>query len=153
MKIQLSPTRIVPGVITVWSEPGPEVDMVMNLHDLTFREGSIDEMYVFHVLDHLFPHEALSAMQNWNKCLKVHGRIFNVVDDFEFLCRLFIGGEIDIVRFNSEFSHPTQYTRDSLAELYYAIPFPKDEVVQWNVDIPDLFPKKDHEIVMSAVKA
>ena len=49
MKIQLSNKKIIPDVLTVWQEAGPEVDIVMDLRKLTFAENSLDEIGRAHV--------------------------------------------------------------------------------------------------------
>lgn len=151
-KIQLSPIRILPDVITVWNKPGPEVDLVMDLHNLTFREGTIEEMYVFHVLEHLFTEEIPTALENWYKCLRATGELNIVANDYEFITRSFVGGDISIEDINKNFSSPTQLTKEYLIEFVAASGF-KDEMMRvWYTDMPDKFKKEEHELIISATK-
>lgn len=152
MKIELSPIKIVPGAITVWSEQTPEVDIVMDLKNLTFKPDSLDEIYAFHVLDHMFPEELLKAVQNWKRCLKANHKLFVIVDDFEYIARAFVGGDISIELFNDIHSHPTQFTRDNGVTLLRKAGFPENMINQWFVDVTDLFPKKHYELVLDATK-
>lgn len=152
-KIQLSPTRIVQDAITVWSEPGPEVDIVMDLKNLTFREGSIEEIYSFHVLDHFFPDEVTQALQSWKKCLEVGAKIFIIVDDFEYICRGYVGGDLSIDLINERYNHPTQFTNDNLIFFLKEAGFKEDLASKWFADIvADKFPRKHFELVIDTRK-
>lgn len=152
MKIQLSPVRILKDVTTVWSEHGPEVDIVMDLKNLTFAPGSIEEMYTFHVLDHLFLDELVPAIMNWRKCLKIGGKVYNTVDDFEYISRAFVGGDIDIELVNEMHSTPTHFTRDYLAAVLKKAGFSDASTHIWFSDVPNLFPKKHYELIMDSIK-
>lgn len=152
MKIQLSPIRIVPDVLTVWSEHGPEVDIVMDLKKLTFKPGSVDELYSFHVLDHLFPDEIVPAITNWRSCLKDKGKAFFLVDDFEYITRAFVGGDIDINLINDLHNHPTQLTKENLVTFLKAGGFNETVINQWFANVPHLFEKKHYELLLDATK-
>ena len=153
MKIQLSPKRIIPDAVTVWHESGPDVDLVMDLKNLTFRENSVEAIFAFHVLDHLFGHEIPVALASWYKCMEVKtGVLFVIADDFEFIARSFIGGDINIEHINAEFTHPFQFTKDNLIGYIANAGFDLDHVKVWYVDVPNLFKKEPHELVFSAEK-
>lgn len=147
MKIELSPVKIVPGAITVWSEQSPEVDIVMDLKNLTFKPGSVDEIYSFHVLDHLFIDEGVAAVSNWKKCLKPEAKLFIIVDDFEYVARAFVGGDISIELFNDLHSHPSQYTRENLLSLIKKCGYSENKTNIWFQDVTGLFKKKHYELV------
>lgn len=152
MKIQLSQTRIVKDHMTIWQDAGPGVDMTMDLKNLSFRPGSIDQICAFHVLDYMFPEEAIAALRNWYSCLKDGGMLYIVTDDFEYVTRAFIGGDIDIGVFNRNHSHATQFDRKSLGDLLIASGFPEPDISVWFADVPNLFPKQHYELVISAKK-
>ncbi len=154
MKIQLSPRRIVEGAITVWHEHSPEVDIVMDLKNLTFAPDSLDLICAIHVLDHFFPDEAATALINWRKCLKPNkqGALFVVVDDFEYIARELLGGEINIDIVNEKFTHPMQFSRDNLIRYIFDAGFPENNCRIWYADIPNLMTRKEHELVMSTEK-
>lgn len=150
IKIQLSPKRIVKDVLTVWSEHGPEVDIVMDLKNLTFKPGSIKEIYSFHVLDHLFPEEINTAVNNWRTRLEVGGKLFAVVNDFEYVSRAFVGGDISIELINDQYNHPTQFSRDSLFKAFRTGGFEDEKISIWFTDVPGLFNRKHYELVFEA---
>lgn len=150
--IQLSPIRVVPDVITVWNKPGPEVDIVMDLHNLTFQEGSLEEIFSFHVLQHLFIEEIPPAIENWYKCLKKGGEIYIVSNDYEFIARSFVGGDIAIEDLNKNFSCPTQLTKEYLIDLVAASGFKSEAMKVWYLDVPNKFKKAEHELVLSGTK-
>jgi len=138
--------------MTVWNEHAPGVDVVMDLKKLTFAPGSVDEIYSFHVLDHLFPNEVSEALANWKSVLKKGSNVFIVVDDFEYVARAFIGGDIDIGVFNDIHSHPMNFRRESLIDHLAQAGFLLDNMRIWNTDVPSLFQKKHYELVMAAQK-
>lgn len=138
--------------MTVWNEPGVEVDVVMDLKNLTFREGMVEEIYAFHVLEHFFPSEIPVALANWRKCLTQGRELYIVSDDFEFLSRAFLGGEINIDALNTNASYPTKITRDNLLSFLKGVGFNDNEMRLWYVDVPNLFKKQDFEIVVSSKK-
>ena len=152
MKIQLSPQRIVPNVTTVWNVPGPEVDIVMDLKKLTFAEGFIDTIYSFQVLDHYFPLEVPEALANWYRCLKPDGKLWIKVDDFEWLCREFVGGGLNIDTFNREFTHPMYFTQDIATRYLIEAGFPGEKLIIWFANVPNEFIKEQHELVLEAKK-
>lgn len=152
MNIQLSPRKILKDFITVWHEHGPEVDIVMDLKALTFASDSIETLCAFHVLDHLFPEETVVALMNWKKCLKRGGSLFIVVDDFEQIARELLSGEINVKIFNDRFTHPMQFTKDSLVDYIFDSGYSEKESRIWYTDVPNFFTKADHELVISTQK-
>ncbi len=152
MKIQLSPKRIIPEVMTVWSEAGPEVDIVMDLTNLTFRPGSITQIYAFHVCDHLFPEQSQAALENWAKLLPSQGRIHTLNDNFEYVARAFIGGEIGIALYNNIHNHPHQITRDSMIVAFKRAGFRDDDIVVWLDGNPEGMLKQHYELILTATK-
>lgn len=158
MKIQLSPTRIVKDAVTVWYEHGPEVDIVMDLKALSFAENSIDALFAFHVLDHFFPNEVDTALKNWRKILKPKGNaMYIVVDDFEYIARAFVGGDITVDLINSQHACPSHFTQDNLIAACKSVGFIDEAMKLWYADMPDgnngiLFPKTAWELVLSAEK-
>lgn len=153
MKIQIAPKRILKDVMTVWHEHGPEVDVVMDPKLLTFRPGSVEAIYAFHVLDHLFPEEVRPAIANWHQMLAKQGRLLVVVDDFEYISRAFVGGDISIELVNDLHNHPTQFSSDSLFAAYRSAGFEEDAINRWlSDDVDGLFKRKHYEIVFDAKK-
>ena len=152
MKIELTPNKIVKDATTIWNAQGPAVDIVMDLKNLTFKENSIDMIYSFHVLDHLFLEEIPAVLNNWVKCLKPGGDLFLIVDDFEYVCRAFVGGDINIEQFNMEFCHSAQLDRDLLTKLLTQAGFKESKMVIWFDNIPNAFTKKHFDLVISGKK-
>ena len=152
MKIQLSQERIAPEHLTVWNAHGPSVDMVMDLKHLTFRKDSIEQVCAFHVLDGLFPDEVKTAITNWRECLKPGGKLYIVVDDFEYIARAFVGGDISLEVFNEHHAHPTQFDRKALGDLLISSGFPEPGVKIWFDGVAGLFPKKHYELIIEATK-
>lgn len=152
MIVELSPQKIIKEAITIWNQPGRDIDIVMELKKLSFKEGSVDEIFSFHVLDHLFIDEGPEAIMNWVKILKPGGKLFIIVDDFEYLTRAFVGGDIDINKFNEEHSAPAFYDRDSLFGLLVKAGMKEESLVIWHESPNNSFQKKHFELIMSGEK-
>lgn len=152
MKIQLSPKKLIKDALCVWNEHGPEVDIVMDLKNLTFAPGSIEVIFTFHVLDHLFSDEVPVALDNWKKCLKKDGELFLVVDDFEYICRAVVGGDIPVEMFNERHAHAVQFSPESLIKCISSAGFPTDKAIVWYESEIDLFKKKHYELLIVAKK-
>ena len=148
MKIQLSKKRVIPDAMTAWHEPGPDVDIVVDLKKLPFAPGSIEKLYAFHVLEHFFPSEIVPALASWKECMVHGGKMFLVNDDFEFVARSLLGGDISIEQFNEGFTHPTYFTRDNIVTYLNNIGVSDDKIVLWFADVADEFPKAEHELVV-----
>lgn len=149
MKLQFSKTRIVPDALCVWFEPAPGVDLVVDLKAPGFAPGTIERIYAFHVLDRLLSHEIVPALVAWKALLMPGARMYLVNDDFEFLCRSLVGGDLGIRQFNADFSHPTYLTKDSMSEDLQAAGFHPDNIAVWFADVPNEFRKQEFELVVS----
>lgn len=152
MKIQISSERIIKDALTVWDQHGPNVDVVMDPKNLSFRPGSVKEIFALHVLDHLFPEEAMQALKNWHQCLEPGGSLYVLVDDFEYLARAFVGGDFTIELFNQMHNHPMQFTKEYLVEVLKRTGIHENNQTIWYESIPDLLPKKHYEILIVAKK-
>jgi len=73
-------------------QPGPGVDHVGDCSDLSqFADGTVDEVYASHVLEHLGYREKLPrALAEFRRILRKGGTLRVSVPDFEVLCRLFL---------------------------------------------------------------
>lgn len=149
--LQLSPTRRVKGAATCWYEPGPEVDVVADITKLPFRDGMFSKIYSFHVLEHLVSgNQSVEALKSWRRCLAPSGRLVLVNNDFEFICRSFIGGDISVDDLNLGFACPNNLTRESAGELIFRAGFPEGKVTFWFKDIEGEMEKADYELVLTA---
>ena len=157
MIVELSPKKIISGAFTCWNQETPDTDLVVDLKKLSFKENSIDELYSFHVLDHLFLYEIVPALENWRRCLKPGRKLFVIVDDYEYLARAFVGGDITVDELNQNFAHPTNLTRDNLIKYFTDAGFTEDKTHIWYGDILNpkgelILPKKHFELIFDANK-
>ena len=150
MIIELSNKKIIEGATTVWYEHGPEVDIVMDLKKLSFKPGSVEKIYSFHVLDHFFEGEVLEAVKNWRDCLKDNGSLFCITDNFEYVSRMLIGGEVDMNTLNANFSHPMHFSQDNLVEYMKKTGFVENKMVIWGA--PDFMDRQEFELVIEGKK-
>ena len=81
-----------PGWTVVNLQPGPAVDRVGDCADLSaFADGSVEDIYASHVLEHLgYAQKLPAALREWHRVLRKGGRARISVPDLDVLCRLFL---------------------------------------------------------------
>lgn len=152
MKIDLSPKRITPDALVIWSKPTPEVDIVMDMKNLTFRPGSVEQIIAHHVIDHFIENDSIEALNNWKECLAPLGKLYVVSDDFEYIARAFTGGDIDISTFNKHHAHPSQWDRKSLGDTLLDLGFHDENMRIWFSDIQGVMRREHYELIIEAIK-
>src|SRR3990167_4567155 len=145
MIIEISPNKIIPNAVTVWNQHNPDVDVTMDLKNLSFKPGTINTIFYFTVLDHLFEEESIQAIKNWRECLKPGGQLYVIVDDFDYICRSYISGDFPIQDFNMKFSHPLYFSKDSLTQVLESTGFKGGNLKIWYAEIEKCYMKKDYE--------
>ena len=97
MRLHIGGTEARAGWKLLNIEPGPGVDFVGDCSDLgRFVNGSIDEIYASHVLEHLsYVSDLPAALKEWHRVLGPGGRALISVPDFEVVCRLFLDPQRD----------------------------------------------------------
>lgn len=93
MKIHLGcGPRFLPGYIHVDIQEYQHVDHIADItQDLThlFPEGSVDEIYACHVLEHISRRNIVETLCHWNKILRVGGILRIAVPDFEAVVNMY----------------------------------------------------------------
>src|SRR5258708_19151565 len=92
LRLHIGGEQAMPGWKILNVQAGPAVDYVGDCTDLSaFADGSVDDIYASHVLEHLGYQERLPrALAEFHRVLKKGGRARISVPDFEILCRLFL---------------------------------------------------------------
>jgi len=81
------------GYMNVDCRPTPGVDAVSDAWDLAmFADGTVDEIYSRHMLEHLDPNDATRTLQRWHALLRPDGRLRMIVPDVEFHALQLLGG-------------------------------------------------------------
>lgn len=93
------------GWINIDINPKVEPDIVADVTDLSnhFKPNSVDEIYAGHLLEHLYPQEAITAVENWKSLLKEGGKLCVVVPDFKYLVKAYMGGSMSIEELAMEY--------------------------------------------------
>ena len=68
------------------------VDHVCPADDLPFADGEVDEIYSRHVVEHFTLKELLAVLAEWNRVLRVGGRIYIVCPNLLFHLRQILDG-------------------------------------------------------------
>lgn len=70
------------------AEVGP--DMVMDATNLQYPDGSVDEIYACHVLEHI--ETPAKALVEWHRVLKYHGLLMLAVPDIGNIAKALVAG-------------------------------------------------------------
>lgn len=84
--------------IDISDSPHVRADLIADALDLSehFKEGTVDEIYCGHLLEHLDPGEAERAIIHWVSLLKKGGKLHIVTPDFRYLAQEYLAGGIPI---------------------------------------------------------
>ncbi len=116
--------------LDISTSPHIKADIVLDCTKLSdyYDKDSIDEIYIGHGLEHLYPEEAENAMEDWKNVLKPDGILGIVTPDFRFIVEGYLKGEekfniaelIDTYLFSykQESVHRTLWDVDSMKNLF-----------------------------------
>lgn len=96
VRLHVGGTQVKAGWKILNANPAPHVDYVGDVQRMPwFGDGSVDEVYASHILEHLGHREELPrALREICRILKPGGRLCISVPDFELLCHLFVRPEL-----------------------------------------------------------
>lgn len=81
-------------------DPHPGVDFVGDVSDLSrFQDGSVEEIYASHILEHFSHRKTLDVLKEWNRVLPRGGILYVGVPDFSRTIALYSRhGLVDWIR-------------------------------------------------------
>jgi predicted SAM-dependent methyltransferase len=71
-------------------------------HDITkllFKDNSVDLIYSSHTLEYFDREEVLPVLQEWNRVLKLNGKIYLSVPDFKAMSELYLNEGVPLHKF------------------------------------------------------
>ena len=91
MKLHIGGTEKKEGWKILNIQSGDQVDFIGNISDLSqFPDGSCDQIYASHVLEHIPQKDVISTLQGIRRILKPRGQFLVSVPDWDVLCHSFI---------------------------------------------------------------
>ena len=97
IKLHIGGTQAKAGWTILNVLPGPDVDVLGSCTDLSmFADGSVEEAYASHVLEHLDTDELPVAVKEVCRVLKPGGLFKISVPDLATLCRLYLETGTDV---------------------------------------------------------
>lgn len=151
LKIQISPEKKVEDAMVVWHEQLPDVDLVIDSrYGLHFKPGSIKVIYIFNLLG-ITPLEKIpTLLKNLVNLLEIGGELYIIEQDFDYICRAFLGGDLSVRELNQDYNRTTFLNQEEIVSFLERAGFPVKEQVWWQ-ESPS-FIKKNSEIIISGVK-
>lgn len=90
--------RILGNWTHVDANPDVAPDLVADVRDLSlFRDGSVDEVFAGHVLEHLDWEEGQAALREWRRVLRPGGTLGVVVPDFREIVLRYLANDGTVV--------------------------------------------------------
>lgn len=153
MKIQISPTKKVNDAMVVWHEQLPEVDLTIDPrppYGLKFKPGTIKVIYVFGLLGITAKDRIVDLLKSLVKLLEIGGELYIIEQDFDYILRSMLGGDLTISEFNDDYRRVTYLNQDEIVKYLEMVGFPSKEQVWWQESAK--FVKKNSEIIISTIK-
>lgn len=152
MKIQISKEKKVDDAMVVWHEQSPDVDLVLDFRSSykNFKPGSVKVIYSFGLLGETEPDKIIDTLKSLIKILEVGGELYIIEQDFDYILRALLGGDLSIKEFNESYRKNTYLNQDEIVNLLENVGFPNKEQRWWQESTK--FTKKNSEIIISAVK-
>lgn len=151
MKIEISPEKKVEGAMTIWHEQTPDVDLVIDARwGLKFKPGSIKVIYAFGLLGITPPDKVISVLKGLVDNLEVGGELYIIEQDFDYILRAVLGGDLTLGEFNKDYRRETYLNQDEIVKLLEKVGFPVKEQVWWQES--PIFAKKNSELIIMGKK-
>lgn len=151
LKIQISPEKKVEDAMVIWHEQLPDVDLVVDArYGLKFKPGSVKVIYVFGLLGITPADKILGIIKNLVDMLEVGGELYIIEQDFDYICRAFLGGDLSVKELNADYNRITFLNQEEIVNYLEKAGFPVKEQVWWQESTK--FTKKNSEIIISAIK-
>lgn len=78
------------GFVNIDMQEAVKPDLVCDILDLPYGEGSVDEIYAGHILEHFDWKDGEEALHYWRTLLKPGGKISVVVPDIDYLMKEYV---------------------------------------------------------------
>lgn len=89
--------KILGGWVHVDSDPAVDPDVVADVRDLPYPDGSVEEVFAGHVLEHLDWDEGQAALAEWRRVLRPGGKLGVVVPDFREIALRYLANDGTVV--------------------------------------------------------
>ena len=153
MKIQIAPTKRVKNVVSIWPVATEQADMIFNPNApaiFPFNRDKVKVIYEFGALGSCAPEYIEKTIMQWLKALEPGGKLIICENNFEYISRLFVGGDITSAEFNNKYNQRSHMVRDDLVKTILNIGVSKDNIKVWNGH--EDFDTETHEFVLEIKK-
>jgi SAM-dependent methyltransferase len=87
--------RYLKGYINIDKYPVDTADLIAPAHQLPYEDGTVDEIYTSHMIEHLPPDEFAAALAEWYRVLKMNGTLTIRCPNFELYVREWLLADYD----------------------------------------------------------
>lgn len=149
MKIQISNQKKIADALTIWDTPGNGIDIVTPLYDkIGVGSGIVKAAYIFNLFGKLSPDKHSIFAAELKRIMAENGELYIIENDFDYISRSFIGGDLKIEEFNNQFIQRSYLNQTLITEMLAEAGFKPDSMKVW-FDATN-FDRKLYEIVISA---
>jgi predicted SAM-dependent methyltransferase len=76
-------------------DEGPHIELVTDFGDIPLDDGAVDEIWIGDVIEHVPPWRHQEVLSEWNRVLKLNGRLSGTTPRLETVIRKYLNQEID----------------------------------------------------------
>ena len=153
MKIQITPEKKVDDALVVWHEETKDTDIVADIrssYGLKFKPNSVSVIYEFGLIGSITPDRVIDVLKPLVRALKPGGEFYIIEQDFDYILRALIGGDLSLEEFNKNYRKTTYVNQDEIIRILEELGFPAKEQVWWQEGMK--FKKKNSEIIIMGKK-
>jgi predicted SAM-dependent methyltransferase len=152
MNIQIAPKKMIKDTFVVWPWGGEEVDLITDLrHEyLGLKAESAKAIYVYNFLGMCRPEEIQDIIENLKSILKPGGKLFIIEQDFDYITRSYVSGDLPLNELNKDFNRETFLSQEECTKILHNNGFLSSEQQIWKDR--KMFNAEHYQFILSGVK-
>lgn len=152
--VEISAQRHIENSLVIWHAQLEDVDIVIEPRPpfgVKLRPESVKNLYVFNVLGITKIDDHLKMVKGWFDMIEPGGVLYIIENDFEYINRALVAGDLPVPEFNRSFSQQTHVTKDMCIELLIKAGWKEGHQRLWNNESVK-FAVPPYQFILSADK-
>lgn len=141
---------MIEDALVIWPERTPDVDLILEPKTMEIKFNSVKAIYAFDILGFYDPGFTLPTLRNFFSMLQPEGELYIIENDFDYINRAYMGGDLSLEEFNKDFRRGTYFNNAEINRLLNKSGFPEKTQKIWYKGLQ--FQKKHYQIIISGKK-
>jgi predicted SAM-dependent methyltransferase len=153
MNIQIAPKRMIKDAYVIWPwRDNDDVDLAFDLREgyLGLKPESSKAIYLYNFLGMCRPEEIQDIVENLTHILKPGGKLFIIEQDFDYVARNYVGGDLPLNEFNKDFNRETFLSQEECTKILDNNGFLSSEQQIWKDH--KMFNAEHYQFILSGTK-